>query len=180
MLLFDSPTQQKHAQGKQLEKTRQLTSEALARRILADSEMLIPDGIADVTSEEQQRGQELTIEEFKARLLRCNPNFIFEVSISYPELMGIYMMLPDKQYQGAVNYFPKVPEFTTMKYKITQHPKCDGSGEWEEHREATGISRGGWRRVLALFLHKGFITAADVYREFPDCTRDSRNWKAVT
>lgn len=190
MLLYDTPTQERHVTGAKIERTRQLTEEALAQKIRGDSELLVPDNGFDVTDGQAQKGEALKFEDFKARLLRCNSSFIFERSIQYPELMGIYLSVGDpvfphenkkiQLYVGGFNWFPHIDEFTTLGYKEEEHPKCDGTGETEKRKIMTGVKRGGWRRTLAFLLHKRYITAGDVEREFPSIQRDSKLWFSAT
>jgi len=190
MLLYDTPTQERHVTGLKIESTRQLTEEALAQKIRGDSELLVPDNGVDVTNHEAQAGQTLKLEDFKTRLTRCNSGFTFERSIQYPELMGIYITVKDpvfphenktiQLYVGGFNWFPHIDEFTTVGYKEEEHPKCDGTGETEKRQIITGVKRGGWRRVLAFLLHKHYITVGDVEREFPSIQRDSRLWFTAT
>lgn len=117
---------------------------------------------------EAQIGRPLYHDEICKRLRSLNPNFIFERSKSFPDIMGIYY--PDSSAESGRKHimgfeYGYSPEFTV------RHPA---------RNSAKKITR-GWREVIIRLAKKGFINFTVACKAF-DVTagRDSQNWQTET
>lgn len=186
--VFDSSTQESHARMQVVERTRQISSEALAHNIETGSIQIAPDGRFDVMDNEAQIGIQFKTEDFCKKLRQINTRFFFEVSRNYPDKMGAYMMLPDpyKPWQTAeekrfIVGFENgwMPEFTLREWKWQEYPDTDNPVGTMKVREFKDQKR-GWRTVLALLLKGGYIKAIDIKNHFPRLWRESQYWHQET
>lgn len=112
-----------------------------------------------------QIGRPIHHDEICKRLRSLNPNFIFERSKSFPEIMGIYY--PDSGAEAGRKHimgfeFGYSPEFTV------RHPQRTGPKK---------ITR-GWRELILRLSKRGYINFTLACKAF-DVTagRDSKNWQ---
>lgn len=110
----------------------------------ANKEAVKRDGEHDATSLEEQIGRPLTCDVICARLSKLNPNFIFERSKAYPDIMGIYY--PDAKHEGHKRHlcgfeFGYSPEFTVFC------PEAEG---------AKKMTR-GWQALVLILARRGYI-----------------------
>lgn len=126
------------------------------------------DGGIPTTVLEAQLGRPMTSAEITKRLLKLNPNLIFERSLADPSTMGIY--LPDALVTGGRKFlmgfeFGYSPEFTVNGE--------DANGRYQEKR--------GWRQIIARLARCGHISLAAAERIFETPRgRASRNWQTLT
>jgi hypothetical protein len=112
-----------------------------------------------------QIGRPLYHDEICKRLRALNPNFIFERSKSFPDIMGIYY--PSAGAESGRKHimgfeYGYSPEFTV------RHPQRDGPKK---------ITR-GWREVILRLSKRGYINFTAACKAF-DVTagRDSKHWQ---
>lgn len=149
-------------------KQRAHTDQAVTEKSQADSTIL-KDGEKDTTSIESQLGTPYHSEQIIQRLKKLNENFVFERSIAFPEIMGIY--LPDeyaevregKRLRHVMGFeFGYSPEYTVF-HKETKGPKK--------------VTR-GWRTLLLLLASKGLINFTRACTLFGiEGVKNSYNWK---
>lgn len=145
---------------------KQASVQAVAQ--LRQSELTAPDGEIPTTVLEAQLGRPMTSAEIAKRLLKLNPNLIFERSLADPSTMGIY--LPDPETHGGRRFlmgfeFGYSPEFTVNGN--------DARGRYQEKR--------GWRQIIARLARMGHISLSAAERLFETARgRASRNWQTLT
>lgn len=184
MPVFDSESIQRQRLGavkesRSEQRTRQL------RANVANNEATVADDCGRPTdSLEAQIGKPLSGEEVRRRLLACNPRLVFERSINYPELTGIYIRIADKLVHVCGMETAWMPEFTVKHRKKIRVPDEDIFGtkkmvdsvQWKEISTVADITR-GWRAVLDMLLEAKLITYGDVDRLFGmRPSMPSQNW----
>ena len=185
MLTLDTEkiARQKHQDEVQLK--NELTEAAAANHLQAKARSLVPDGDLQVTLLAQQLGQPIASVELERRLRLMNPRLIFEVSIRYPDRMGIYIEEPvhdlaidAKQKRIIVAYYIGVlPERDVRHAKKVKVPHPITRGQMIEVDEVTGTTR-GWRTILLRLLQEKLITRYHVDKYFP-ANEHSKNWHAL-
>lgn len=152
-----------------IEATRRKSDDALAEKQLRDEE-LKRDGERDTTSLQEQIGRPFHSAEICKRLERLNSNLVFERSIAFPDIMGIY--LPDanaeirngRRLSHVTGFeFGFSPEFTVY------HPAATGPKK---------LTR-GWRALLLLLASKKVVnlTAACNAFNIEVYSQSSEKWR---
>lgn len=167
-----------------VERTRHISNHALAQAIERAEALVQPDAGFDVTASETTLGQVLSSGQFCTLLRRCIANIFFEVSISDPQKIGAYLMLPDptKPWETAmvkrfIVGFPNgyIPEFTQKFYDWKEMPDPSNPSAMRKVKEFREMKR-GWRSVLSILLRRGFLRSGHVREHFPRLWRESQNW----
>ena len=165
--------------GIDAERNRQLLKDDIGR----ESATVARDGDLDVTSKDQQIGLPMSASEIKRRLLLCNPNLHFEISIHDASKTGIYVMRNnegklEKQFVcGMMSGLS--PERSVRVHKWTKIPNPDNSGEWLQVKTIQSEIR-GWRTILGILLRCKFVTQPQIDRLFPTSDGKSQNWQLIT
>lgn len=168
----------------QAEHQRQL----LLSHIRAKEVTVATDGGLCTSSLEQQLGTPLSTQEVLRRIRLMNPDLIFEVSIRYPDRIGIYVQEKrphilaldktlDKRMIVAMQ-IGMMPERTVRHVKRVRVPVPGREVAWQDVEEFAGQTR-GWRTVLLRLLEAGLISPAQIDRYFPP-NLNSRNWQRLT
>ena len=135
-----------------------------------------PDAGYDTGDPLQQVGRPLERAELQRRLLRCNRNLHFEISLQDPTKSGIYLLKPDgKQFicgfESGVS-----PEFSVRHFEKERVPDPQSPGEWRFVRKFVRETR-GWRTVLLRLLRMRVVTLPAIEANFaPQQGRQSYNW----
>lgn len=147
---------------------REHTDAAVLDKQQRDAE-LVQDGEWDSTSLAQQIGRPLSCDQICARLRALNGNLMFERSLTFPDIMGIY--LPDSEAPAREGRrlrhimgfeFGFSPEFTVY------HPHAQGPKK---------ITR-GWRAVILQLAGKRLISFTAACKAFEvERGRGSLRWK---
>lgn len=173
---------------------------ALVREIESNTVSIRDDNGYDTSSLLEQMGRPLKSEEVQRRLHLCNPRLIFERSIRYPELTGVYIEKDERTAAGTwekrkVHLFGMesgiLPEFSVLHQTVKRVPNPElvaGGGKqidrdavkWKEVPTFLGETR-GWRTVLVRLLHLELITRSQVEEHFGwTPSRDSQRWAEMT
>ena len=136
------------------------------------------DGDFLTTDSTAQLGRPLTRQQVISRLLRLNPNLIFEQSRNFPHIGAVYVSDPtanltddDPKCRGrrhivGMEWTGLSPEFTTRKLTIDQWGKPQMTGQVR-----------GWRTVLSRLIHERLIGIAETERVFSIARgRESQRW----
>jgi len=136
------------------------------------------DGDFLTTDASAQLGRPLTRQQVISRLLRLNPNLIFEQSRNFPHIGAVYVSDPtanltddDPKCRGrrhivGMEWTGLSPEFTTRKLAIDQWGKPQMTGQVR-----------GWRTVLSRLIHERLIGIAETERVFSIARgRESQRW----
>lgn len=132
------------------------TDAAVADKETRDAE-LAKDGTRDGTSMEEQIGRPFHSTEICKRLSRLNPNFVYERSTAFPDIMGIYV--PDanaeirngRRLRHVMGFeFGFSPEFSVY------HPNAKGPKK---------VTR-GWRSLILRLSQKGYCNLNAACRAF--------------
>jgi hypothetical protein len=179
MLLLDGVAQARWQRWFSVERTRQITRDALVRLLEYEKREFADDISRPVTSLEAQTGSPLMHTEFERRLRRLNPKLIYEQSISFPDRGGIYRIAPDgtKVFICGCGH-GWMPEFTVRKFKedLAPHPTERGVMIPVKIPDEPVM---GWRTVLARLLRGGFVST-NLVNEFPSVRNQSRRWHELT
>lgn len=126
---------------------RKHTDDAVADKETRDGELLT-DGERDATSLRVQIGTPYHSQDISRRLRRLNENFIFEQSIAFPDIMGIYVpdasatMRNGRRLRHVIGFeYGFSPEFSVY------HPHATGPKK---------VTR-GWRALIWQLSRKGYI-----------------------
>lgn len=173
MLVLDSDGQLRHAKGETKESHQERRSRQLSDHIKNNEATVAADCGRPSDSLEAQLGKPLSGQEVRRRLLLCNPRLVFERSINFPELTGIYIRVADKKVHICGMETGWMPEFTVKHKKKIRVPDNDIFGtakpvseaNWKEIYTVSDITR-GWRAVLDMLLEAKLITYSDVDRLF--------------
>lgn len=163
---------------------------AAREQLLRDEATFERDGDSDVTNLLEQMGRPLSADTVISKLRRLNQNLIFEQSINYPELTGIYVSFPKKTLTGIVVDRQHVcgmpsppallPEFSVRHYKMVEKPNPKDKYEIIKVREFADETR-GWRTVILRLIKERLISQSAAEREFDiSGGRSSRYWQAQT
>jgi hypothetical protein len=182
MLLLDTPAQERlRINGKQ-EQSQALRQQALEQEILSNTISVETDAGRDTSDVLAQMGRPLTSTEVQRRLHLCNSNLIFERSIKFPELTGIYI---EKSQRTAAGGWEKrkificgmesgiLPELSVRhktKKRVankellgSQKPTRDI--DWQ-YVDTFAAETRGWRTVLLRLLHVGIVNRYQVEKHF--------------
>jgi hypothetical protein len=162
----------------QREKHDTIAREVDSKRLQA----IAADGVRPTTDVQAQMGHIMRGEEVRKKLRKLNSNFHFEVSISDPTRMGIYLRdgvsnMDTPRHKGLLFLMGMekdlCPEFSV---RFTRHESFwNTETDREDTREIFAGEMRGWRTVIARLLRRGLFMHADMLREFPDTDR-SKNW----
>lgn len=148
---------------------REHVDTAVKERDVANT-TLAKDGDKDATSLAQQVGKPYHSSDIIKRLRHLNPNLVFEQSLAFPDIMGIYWPDDRAEVRNGLRIRHILgfeagysPEFTVY-HKDTRSPKK--------------ITR-GWRSMLILLASKGYINFTAACRVFQvEGIANSAKWKA--
>jgi hypothetical protein len=148
---------------------------------------VVTDGGLCVSNLEQQLGTPISSAELERRLRLMNPRLIFEVSIRFPDRIGIYIEEAPSSFMPVDAVLTKrmvvaygigmMPERSVRHVKISQVPDPVFRGHWRDVEEFAGETR-GWRTVLYRLLEAGLIERYHIEKYFPANTA-SKNWQAL-
>ena len=202
MLILDTPAQERAVRSGTREKTLAQRNNDLAREIQSNTISVRTDAGCDTSSLLRQMGRPLNSVEVQRRLHLCNSRLIFERSIRYPSLTGVYI---EKDERTAAGTWEKrkthlfgmessiLPEFSVLHQTTKRVPNPEmirAMGDpkpfpregvkWTEIPTFEGETR-GWRTVLIRLLHLQLITRAQVDEQFGwTPSRDSQRWAELT
>lgn len=195
MLVLDTAGQEQWQKEAARQRAASLRDQAILHDIHSNSITVSDDNGTDVSNLLAQMGRPLSAQEVIRRLKIINPSLIFELSIKYPNLYGIYINHQQRNATGGWDTVKThicgmesgiMPEFSVLhKKKINvvdpdvfsgkQLPRDEKAG-WKEIDTFSDETR-GWRSVLIRLMKQKLITRYDVQRHFnwlPD--RDSKKW----
>lgn len=199
MLILDTPAQIRWAGQGTRERTHAQRQDALEREIRSCIVSINLDEGYDCTQLEQRIGSPLATTEVIRRLLLCNSNLIFEQSLNYPDMTGVYYEKDERTAAGGwarrkVFMFtlastPVMPEKEVVhvrKKKVPNPDLLNAMGgpvdrevvKWIEVDEPYDYTR-GWRSVLIRLLKARLITWASVQTYF-GTSCNSKNWAQQT
>lgn len=197
MLVLDGEAQARSAKGSSRERAREQRRLELLREIQSNTVTVEDDASRDRTNLLAQLGRPLTSQQVMDRLKLCNQQLVFERSIAYPNLIGIYVLTPTKQPTGSWKVEKRhfcgmeagiMPEFTVVHKKTTRvaNPDLLGNAKatrdvpWKEVDTYSDETR-GWRTVLIRLLGAGLIKRHDVEKHFGwDPSYESKLWHRFT
>lgn len=157
-LVVDSEKQKLHRAHRDFERSVE-RSRALAKQAEDRAKAAVaPDGGIPTNSLEAQIGRPLDSAAIIKRLKTLNPNLRFEVSISAPDKMGIYL---HKQFLFGFERGIS-PEFSVR--------------HTNELNQFVGETR-GWRTVIARLIMTRHISEGAADKAFGLPSRSSKNWK---
>jgi hypothetical protein len=162
------------------ERTRALSLQAAKEQAERDAQTVDPDGDAAVTDVLAQVGRPLASADVQRRLLKLNPNLIFEKSRACPEKTGIYIAAPSDNWHREGRRFICGMESAYMPEFSVRHARQEDGLNGSLHLVMDGETR-GWRTVLARLIRERLITLEQAEREFAvGRGRCSRNWQMLT
>lgn len=197
MLLLDSPVQGRWRDEGKRERSRELRQRSLDQEIKSNTLSVSDDAGRDTSCLLAQMGRPLASTEVQRRLHLCNPALIFERSIRYPELTGVYIDKTERNPAGGwtkrkVHLFGMesgiMPEFSVLHQttKLVPNPEVIAGGgkeiardavKWKEIPTFSAETR-GWRTVLVRLLHLELITRGDVEKYFGwNPSKESQKWQ---
>jgi hypothetical protein len=158
--------------------------------IIADVEdkrlqAIAADGVRPTTDVQAQMGHIMRGDEVRNKLRKLNSNFHFEVAISDPTRVGIYIRdgvsnMDTASHKGLLYLMGMekdlCPEFSVRFTKEERYWNTEK--DKEDTRESFAGELRGWRTVISRLLRKGLFMHADMLREFPDTDR-SKNWRQL-
>jgi hypothetical protein len=164
---------------------REMSRQRLLDHIGRESSTTAPDGAIDTTSPEAQLGIPLSVAEMQKRLLLCNSNFHFEISLHDSTKMGIYILenrdgVTSKRFLcGMMNSVMPERSIRVPKQKSVPSPKYGEDGAWQTIG-VIDVEIRGWRTVLAMLLRSKLITQAQIEKFWPLSSGQSKNWQKLT
>lgn len=175
MLIIDSPTAKRQQFWKRVEKTRELTSSALAHQGREVARNLPVDGF-DPTKVHHQMGRAMSWREFVARIKRLNNALQIQDSPSAPDKVAalLYPVVVQTETGGTENKlqflcaFDKavLPEHTVLM-PVYERAWDSEKKDFVRTLKTTKFTR-GWREVLVRMLRAGLVRKADVDVVFPE------------
>ena len=197
MLVSDSALQERWGKEGIREKSRALAQQSLQQEIWSNTVTVEDDAGRDTSDLLAQMGKPLSSSEVQRRLKLCNDRLIFERSIRFPELTGVYLEVTEKSPAGTwvkrkVHLFGMesgiMPEFSVLhktKKKVA-NPELLGTEkptreiDWKEVKTFAAETR-GWRTVVLRLLKAGLINRERVERHFGwTPSQDSSKWHLQT
>lgn len=192
MLGVDELTQIRWRQQEQKQAQQECRQRSLKQEIDSHSASVALDAGRDTSNLLAQMGNPLSSQEVERRLKLCNPRLIFERSIRYPNLIGIYINLQERTPTGAWGTVKKhicgmeagmMPEFSVLHKKTEKvaNPELIGNTkptrevDWKTVETFADETR-GWRTVLARLLKARLINQGDIDKHFPLPSRSSEKW----
>ena len=193
MLGVDQLTQERWRQEVRRESAAERRQRLLAQD-LENAEISVEDDAGrDVSNLLAQMGRPLSCQQVMDKLKLSNPRFVFERSKSFPDLMGIYVNIKERNQAGS--WEDKrvfvcgmesgiMPEFSVLHKTKIRVPDKDIFGnvkptrevKWKETDTFESETR-GWRTVLIRLLHAGLVTRLDVEKHFGwTPSRESKKW----
>lgn len=196
MPVFDEKAKVRQQLGETKESRHEKRYRTLANHIQSLRDTVADDNGRPTTSLLAQMGSPMSCDEMIKRLRKCNRNFVFERSIRYPELTGIYILTHEQNAAGSMverkihvcgMESGMMPEFTVRHTKTVKVPDLEIFGttkpvesvEWKYVETMDGITK-GWRAVLSTLLEKQLITPYHIQKYWPSPTHESENWYKET
>lgn len=151
----------------------------------SNAQSVAPDAGRDTSDVLSRMGRPMTGDEVRKRLALCNRNLVFERSINYPELTGIYILKDGQKVHICGMQTGFCPELTVYLKKDINLPDSDLFGAVTPTRDVQwkkGVTYDdevrGWRKVLEILLHAGLITVPDINKHFGAIpTIETQRWK---
>lgn len=197
MLVLDTGTQQEWQAAGKRERSAAARQQALEQEIRSSVVSVNLEDGWDCSSFAQRVGSPLATSEVVRRLKLCNPNLIFERSIQFPELTGLYYEVSERTPAGTwtkrkIHLFLMasteiMPEKEIVHVRTKRVPSADviaatggqpvdrDAVKWDEIPEPYDYTR-GWSTVLIRLLRAKFITKYHVDKYFPERSENSKNW----
>lgn len=197
-LVLDTETQQQHAMAAGAEASAAKRAEMLDQEIRSNTISVEDDAGRNSGDILAQLGRPLAAQEVIRRLKLCNGRLIFEQSIRYPNLTGIYI---EKWERNAAGGWTKrkmhicgmesgiMPEFSVLHKTTKQVANPDLFGtekpvgrdlQWKEVPTFLDQTR-GWRTVLLRLMKANLINRWDVEQHFGwNPTYESEKWMRYT
>jgi hypothetical protein len=200
MLVVDTSTQQDWQRAAKAETNAAARQKALDEEIKSNITAVNIDDAEDSASLIARMGTPLLAEEVQRRLKLCNPNLIFERSITDPSYIGLLFEKDERTPAGGwekrkIHLFTFastsiMPEKEVAHVRMKKVPNPDfiaaTDGQkvdrdivrWIEVPTLVDLTR-GWRTVVLRLLKAELITLGDVEKHFPR-TPNSKNWQEQT
>jgi hypothetical protein len=193
MLVLDSEAQVRMTKAAGHESSAAIRQKAMQQEIESNTVTVALDAGRPVNDLQAQLGKPLTSQQVQDKLKQANPNLIFERSIAYPELTGVYLKTWERNATGALQEIKKhlfgmesgiMPEFSVRHITRKRVPNPELFGRKEATREVDWIEvetflaeTRGWRTVLVRLLHMGLINRWHVEKHFGwNPSKESENW----
>jgi len=188
-LILDTQDIARHKEAEKYQRTRQLSDDAVKRDWERNLETHAEDAGRPSTDIFAQMGRPLARIEVEKRLLKCNPNFFFEISKSDPSKSGVYIAEPLPDELGVLRRQKKFltgmesgisPEFSVRHVVPERVPNPSCPGEWMDRPKFIGETR-GWRTVIARLVRSKHLELEGAKRIFEiESGMQSKNWKNLT
>ncbi len=161
-------------------KQRHEMDERLLAEVRRNETLLIPDGGADVTNPEVQKGRVLTRGQLVHRIRKLNPNLWYEQSRRFPKQGGLYIEDPETPYRKrmvAAFSHDRVNEFSRPLTVPDVIPAPGWVPVWQKVKRIDN-KEPGWRTVLLNLIKEGLISTSGAEKEFQISQgRSSQKWQ---
>ena len=200
MLVLDTGTQQDWQKAAKAEANAAMRQKALDDEIKSNITSVNIEDEQDCTSLIARLGIPLPTAEVERRLKLCNPNLIFERSLTDPKYVGLHVELDERTPAGGwtkrkVHLFTFsstdiMPEKEVAHVAMKKVPNPDfvaaSNGQkvdrdvvrWIEVPTLVDLTR-GWRTVVLRLLKAKLINMGQVEKYFPTGV-SSKNWQEQT
>lgn len=169
--------------------TRAVTDRLVAEQEVRDRQALVIDAKDDATNLIARLGRPLHANTFISKVRKLNPALIFERSLRYPRLTGIYLEIPITELEKALGSESKrhicgmesewMPEFSQSHYKTDSVPDMANPGNMIQKKVFIGETR-GWRTVLMRLIRERLISPAKANKAFNiPVGQQSYNWQQL-
>lgn len=152
----------------------------LQQDIANNDALLKPDGSADVTSPEAQRGRFMSRAQLVHKIRKLNPNLWYEQSVRYPKQGGLYIEDAKAPFgKRLVCGFPHdvVNEFAVRLTVPEVIPDPTVALHWQTIKRVDQ-QEPGWRSVLLKLILDGLISPSGAEQEFKITQgRSSQKWQ---
>lgn len=180
----------KRSRRETVERTRAFTESAIEEQKQRDRQALLIDSQDDATNYLARLGRPMHADKFIQKLHKLNSNLVFERSVNYPRLTGIYVHHPITDLERLMGKEERrhvcgmesewMPEFSQSHHKTERVPDTSNPGQMKDVRTFTGETR-GWRTVLARLIRERLVSKELADKEFSiSAGRQSYNWKELT
>lgn len=188
MLTIDSGKANAYRMKEARKKSLLLRKKQLEQEIASNLASVRKDAGTDTSNLLAQMGHPLESSEVQKRLKLCNPNLVFERSINFPELTGVYLLKDGIKKHICGMESGTMPEFSVLhktKKKVANPDllgieKPTREVDWKYVDTFLDETR-GWRTVLLRLLKAGLINEGHVRKHFEwNPTRSSEIWHTQT
>lgn len=189
MFIKDTDKIQEHVDVDTVQRTREITEDALQQRITLEKHSTGMDAQMDMTDPEARWGRKMDVKDVIKNLQVMNDKLIFEVANAMPTLMGMYIMEWIRDDNGGLVYDRRyimamengtMPEFTIVFADKIEIPDPKNPAGTVKIKSFAAMKR-GWRAILVTLLREKLITESDIQRHFKITEgRESRVWQEET